>query len=69
MNGTSSTPTASSTTANRRPTIRERVRMWWQANAEITELTRDRERERRIRAEAAVRLTPNPGGIADLFRR
>ncbi len=43
--------------------------MWWQTTAEITELTRDHERERRVRAEAAVRLAPNPGSIADLFRR
>ncbi|MCJ1715253.1 hypothetical protein [Curtobacterium sp. VKM Ac-2922] len=46
-----------------------RVAMWWTATTEIAELTRDREREDRVRAEAAVRLAPGPWAIADLFRR
>lgn len=46
-----------------------RVAMWWSTTTEIAELTRDREREDRVRAEAAVRLAPGPWAIADLFRR
>ncbi|WP_139195170.1 hypothetical protein [Curtobacterium sp. MCBA15_001] len=43
--------------------------MWWTGTTEITELTRDRALEDRVRAEAAVRLAPGPWAIADLFRR
>lgn len=45
-----------------------RLRMWWQGTTEITELTRDREREERIIAEASVRLAPSAANIAWLFR-
>lgn|GEM_PF-2398539 len=57
------------TPAAGRPSLRERVAMWWTVNAEITELTRDREREARVRDEMAVRLAPGPWAIAELFRR
>lgn len=46
-----------------------RLLMWWQATTEITELTRDRDYEERVIAEAAVRLAPSPSAIALLFRR
>ena len=46
-----------------------RLATWWAATAEITELTRDREQEARVRDEMAVRLAPGPGAFADLFRR
>ncbi|ROP63438.1 hypothetical protein [Curtobacterium sp. ZW137] len=47
----------------------QRIATWWAVSTEIHELTRDREREERVRAEAAVRLAPGPWAIADLFRR
>lgn len=47
----------------------DRVRFWWQASAEIHEVTRDRDLEERMIAEAATRLDPGPGNIAWLFRR
>uniref|UniRef100_A0A942T020 Uncharacterized protein n=1 Tax=Neobacillus citreus TaxID=2833578 RepID=A0A942T020_9BACI len=47
----------------------ERIRFWWRASAEIHELTRDHDREERIIAEAAIRLSPGPSNIAWLFRR
>jgi len=52
-----------------RASLRSRLALWWRASAEITELTRDREQEARVRAEMAVRLQPGPGAVADLFRR
>jgi len=52
-----------------RPGLRARLATWWAATAEITELTRDREQEARVRDEMAVRLAPGPGAVADLFRR
>ncbi|SFF54734.1 hypothetical protein [Curtobacterium sp. YR515] len=50
-------------------TFLERVRFRLRAEREIEELTRDRAREDRIRAEAAVRLAPGPWHLAELFRR
>jgi len=47
----------------------ERLRFRLRAEREIDELTRDRAREDRVRAEAAVRLTPGPWHLAELFRR
>lgn len=47
----------------------ERLRFRWQAEQELHELTRDRAREDRVRAEAAVRLAPSPAAFAELFRR
>ncbi|MCS6580247.1 hypothetical protein [Curtobacterium citreum] len=46
-----------------------RLRFRWHAEQEIHELTRDRELEERVRAEAAVRLTPGPWHLGELFRR
>lgn len=46
-----------------------RLRFRWRAEQEIHELTRDRELEERVRAEAAVRLTPGPWHLGELFRR
>lgn len=46
-----------------------RIRFRLHAEREIDELTRDRAREERIRAEAAVRLTPGPWHLGELFRR
>ncbi|MCS6588359.1 hypothetical protein [Curtobacterium flaccumfaciens] len=46
-----------------------RLRFRWRAEQEIHELTRDRELEERVRAEAAVRLTPGPWHLRELFRR
>lgn len=50
-------------------TFLERVRFRLRAEREIEELVRDRAREERIRAEAAVRLAPGPWHLAELFRR
>jgi len=47
----------------------ERLRFRLRAEREIDDLTRDHAREDRIRAEAAVRLTPGPWHLAELFRR
>lgn len=46
-----------------------RLRFRWRAEQEIHELTRDRELEERVRAEAAVRLAPGPWHLGELFRR
>ena len=46
-----------------------RLRFRWQAEQELHELTRDRAREDRVRAEAAVRLAPSAAAFAELFRR
>ncbi|PYY41342.1 hypothetical protein DEJ03_15635 [Curtobacterium sp. MCLR17_043] len=46
-----------------------RLRLRWRAEQEIHELTRDRELEERVRAEAAVRLAPGPWHLGELFRR
>ncbi|WP_284754930.1 hypothetical protein [Curtobacterium sp. ME-Dv--P-122a] len=46
-----------------------RLRFRWRAEQEIHELTRDRELEKRVRAEAAVRLAPGPWHLGELFRR
>lgn len=46
-----------------------RLRFRLRAEREIDDLTRDREREARIRAEAAVRLAPGPWHLVELFRR
>ncbi|MBT1675582.1 hypothetical protein [Curtobacterium aurantiacum] len=46
-----------------------RLRFRLRAEQEIHELTRDRELEERVRAEAAVRLTPGPWHLGELFRR
>lgn len=46
-----------------------RVRMRSAASAEITELTRDRAREGRVCAEAAVHLAPSPAWILELLPR
>lgn len=46
-----------------------RQRFRWRAEQEIHELTRDRELEERVRAEAAVRLAPGPWHLGELFRR
>jgi hypothetical protein len=46
-----------------------RMRFRWRAEQEIHELTRDRELEERVRAEAAVRLAPGPWHLGELFRR
>lgn len=51
------------------PTFLERIRFRLHAEREIDELTRDRAREERIRAEAAVRLAPGPWHLGELFRR
>lgn len=45
-----------------------RMRLWWTASADVQNLTRNWEQEERIRAEAALRLNPNPAALADLFR-
>lgn len=47
----------------------ERIRFRLRAEREIDDLTRDRAREERIRAEAAVRLAPGPWHLGALFRR
>lgn len=47
----------------------ERLRFRLHAEREIEELTRDRARDERIRAEAAVRIAPGPWHLAELFRR
>ncbi|WIB42630.1 hypothetical protein [Curtobacterium sp. MCLR17_058] len=46
-----------------------RLRFRWRAEQEIHELTRDRQLEERVRAEAAVRLAPGPWHLGELFRR
>ncbi|MBT1582872.1 MULTISPECIES: hypothetical protein [Curtobacterium] len=46
-----------------------RLRFRLRAEQEIHELTRDRELEERVRAEAAVRLAPGPWHLGELFRR
>lgn len=46
-----------------------RIRFRLHAEREIDELTRDRAREERIRAEAAVRLAPGPWHLGELLRR
>lgn len=48
---------------------RARLAFWWHTSVEIAEMTRDREREDRLRAEAAVRLTASSGNLSYLFRR
>lgn len=50
-------------------TFLERVRFRLHAGREIEELTRDRARDDRIRADAAVRLAPGPWHLAELVRR
>jgi hypothetical protein len=66
VNETDSIPT----TAPRTPhSFVERLRFRLRAEREIDELTRDRARDERIRAEAAVRLAPGPWHLAELFRR
>ncbi|MFJ4220320.1 hypothetical protein [Curtobacterium luteum] len=67
MADTSSVHIATTGTGPRSPW--ERLRFRWQAEQELHELTRDREREDRVRAEAAVRLDPSPAAFAELFRR
>ncbi|MBO9038284.1 MULTISPECIES: hypothetical protein [Curtobacterium] len=47
----------------------QRLRFRLRAEQEIHELTRDRELEDRVRAEAAVRLAPGPWHLGALFRR
>lgn len=47
----------------------QRLRFRLRAEQEIHELTRDRELEARVRAEAAVRLAPGPWHLGALFRR
>ncbi|QQD76149.1 hypothetical protein I8920_15370 [Curtobacterium sp. YC1] len=47
----------------------QRLRFRLRAEQEIHELTRDRELEERVRAEAAVRLVPGPWHLGALFRR
>ncbi|MBT1608416.1 hypothetical protein [Curtobacterium flaccumfaciens] len=47
----------------------QRLRFRLRAEQEIHELTRDRELEARVRAEAAVRLTPGPWHLGALFQR
>lgn len=53
---------------SRRLTVPQRLRLWWQMQAEVTELTRDRAHEGRVLAEAAVRLTPGPWMLTAAFR-
>lgn len=66
MNETESVPT---TTPAAPIGFLGRLRFRLRAEQEIHDLTRDREREERVRAEAAVRLTPGPWHLAELFRR
>jgi hypothetical protein len=46
-----------------------RLRFRLRAERDIHELTRDRDHEESVRAEAAVRLAPGAWSLADLFRR
>ncbi|MEK6309806.1 MAG: hypothetical protein V4737_17220 [Curtobacterium sp.] len=67
MTDTSSVDTPRTTAAD--TSFWARLRFRWQAEQELHELTRDRAREDRVRAEAAVRLTPSAAAFAELFRR
>ena len=60
---------AVSTPLSGRPGPWARLRFRWQAEQGVHELTRDREHERRVLAEAAVRLQPGPWAIGLLLRR
>lgn len=51
------------------PTLWQRLRFRFRAEQEIHDLTRDRAREERVLAEAAVRLAPGPWNVTLLFRR
>lgn len=66
MSDTSSVETARTLPA---PSRWDRLRFRWHAEQEIHDLTRDREHEERVVAEATVRLQPGPWNIALLFRR
>lgn len=61
--------TATVPTPAKRASLVQRMQLWWSVTTTITELTRDREREDRILAEAAVRMNPGGWGLALLFRR
>lgn len=66
MTGTESIDTTSGTTPLG---FVERLRFRLRAEREIDELTRDRAREDRVLAEAAVRLAPGPWHLGQLLRR
>lgn len=66
MSDTSSLETPAALPAT---TVWQRLRFRWRVEQEVHELTRDREHEERVVAQAAVHLQPGPWSIALLARR